>query len=165
MTWILIGQYWSPTSNINSDDLNTGLWFDIFSQHHPWACSLRTRGYRGRHRCGVTLLSGKNVKVYLGLMSIQNKTGSNCMTPNILSRSKNLRKLSEWSKPKNLITCTFQAQERKMLTHMMTRMCWSARPTVTTSARTESGDQSEASIQVTWPLLTNQGRRSGDLLL
>ena len=28
------------------------------SQHHPWACSLRTRGYRGRHRCGVTLLSG-----------------------------------------------------------------------------------------------------------
>ena len=29
------------------------------SQHHPWACSLRTRGFRGRHRCGVTLLSGK----------------------------------------------------------------------------------------------------------
>ena len=25
---------------------------------HPWACSLRTRGFRGRHRCGVTLLSG-----------------------------------------------------------------------------------------------------------
>ena len=24
----------------------------------PWMCSLRTRGYRGRHRCGVTLLSG-----------------------------------------------------------------------------------------------------------
>ena len=24
----------------------------------PWLCSLRTRGFRGRHRCGVTLLSG-----------------------------------------------------------------------------------------------------------
>ena len=28
------------------------------SAHHPWQCSLRTRGFRGRHRCGVTLLSG-----------------------------------------------------------------------------------------------------------
>ena len=28
------------------------------SAHHPWLCSLRTRGFRGRHRCGVTLLSG-----------------------------------------------------------------------------------------------------------
>jgi len=25
---------------------------------NPWLCSLRTRGFRGRHRCGVTLLSG-----------------------------------------------------------------------------------------------------------
>jgi hypothetical protein len=25
---------------------------------HPWLCSLRTPGYRGLHRCGVTLLSG-----------------------------------------------------------------------------------------------------------
>ena len=33
---------------------------DFNSEHHPWACSLRTRGYRGRHRCGVTLLSGYN---------------------------------------------------------------------------------------------------------
>ena len=32
------------------------------SEHHPWACSLRTRGFRGRHRCGVTLLSGKQPK-------------------------------------------------------------------------------------------------------
>ena len=31
------------------------------SQHHPWACSLRTRGYRGRHQCGVTLLWGNNL--------------------------------------------------------------------------------------------------------
>ena len=31
---------------------NTGL------HQYPWLCSLRTRGYRGRHRCGVTLLSG-----------------------------------------------------------------------------------------------------------
>ena len=31
----------------------------INSLHHPWACSLRRRGFRGRHRCGVTLLSGK----------------------------------------------------------------------------------------------------------
>jgi len=28
------------------------------TKHHPWLCSLRTRGFRGRHRCGVTLLSG-----------------------------------------------------------------------------------------------------------
>lgn len=28
------------------------------SGHHPWACSLKTSGFRGRHRCGVTLLSG-----------------------------------------------------------------------------------------------------------
>ena len=33
------------------------------SQHHPWACSLRTRGYRGRHRCGVTLLSGNKISI------------------------------------------------------------------------------------------------------
>ena len=33
---------------------------DIIPQH-PWACSLRTRGFRGRHRCGVTLLSGRFV--------------------------------------------------------------------------------------------------------
>jgi len=31
----------------------------VTSQHHPWACSLKTRGFRGRHRCGVTLLSGE----------------------------------------------------------------------------------------------------------
>ena len=31
----------------------------INSLHHPWACSLRSKGFRGRHRCGVTLLSGK----------------------------------------------------------------------------------------------------------
>ena len=31
----------------------------INSLHHPWACSLRRSGFRGRHRCGVTLLSGK----------------------------------------------------------------------------------------------------------
>ena len=28
------------------------------SAFHPWLCSLRTRGFRGRHRCGLTLLSG-----------------------------------------------------------------------------------------------------------
>ena len=28
------------------------------SDHHPWLCSLRSQGFRGRHRCGVTLLSG-----------------------------------------------------------------------------------------------------------
>ena len=28
------------------------------SYHHPWQCSLRFQGFRGRHRCGVTLLSG-----------------------------------------------------------------------------------------------------------
>jgi len=28
------------------------------TRFHPWLCSLRTRGFRGRHRCGVTLLSG-----------------------------------------------------------------------------------------------------------
>ena len=25
---------------------------------YPWMCSLKERGYRGRHKCGVTLLSG-----------------------------------------------------------------------------------------------------------
>ena len=30
----------------------------ITSRHHPWQCSLRFQGFRGRHRCGVTLLSG-----------------------------------------------------------------------------------------------------------
>ena len=29
-----------------------------FGQHPAWICSLRTRGFRGRHRCGVSLLSG-----------------------------------------------------------------------------------------------------------
>ena len=29
---------------------------------HPWLCSLKTRGFRGRHRCGVTLLSGPTVE-------------------------------------------------------------------------------------------------------
>ena len=37
---------------------------------HPWACSLRTKGFRGRHRCGVTLLSGKKCTVnYVCCMS------------------------------------------------------------------------------------------------
>ena len=30
----------------------------VTSRHHPWQCSLRFQGFRGRHRCGVTLLSG-----------------------------------------------------------------------------------------------------------
>ena len=25
---------------------------------YPWLCSIRTRGFRGQHRCGATLLSG-----------------------------------------------------------------------------------------------------------
>ena len=29
------------------------------SQHHPWQCSLKFPGFRGRHKCGVTLLSGQ----------------------------------------------------------------------------------------------------------
>ena len=34
--------------------------------HHPWACSLKTSGFRGRHKCGVTLLSGTGwIKVFL----------------------------------------------------------------------------------------------------
>ena len=28
------------------------------NNRHPWQCSLRTPGYKGTHRCGVTLLSG-----------------------------------------------------------------------------------------------------------
>merc|ERR1719367_2364764 len=38
-----------PTDSVDST---------INSRLHPWQCSLRTRGFRGRHRCGVTLLSG-----------------------------------------------------------------------------------------------------------
>merc|ERR1711874_828498 len=26
--------------------------------YHPWQCSMRLQGFRGRHKCGVTLLSG-----------------------------------------------------------------------------------------------------------
>ena len=40
----------------------------ITSQHHPWACSLKTRGFRGRHRCGVTLLSGE-ISITISLIS------------------------------------------------------------------------------------------------
>merc|ERR1719232_2525710 len=36
----------------------TVLYDNINSKHHPWACSLRRAGFRGRHRCGVTMLSG-----------------------------------------------------------------------------------------------------------
>ena len=32
------------------------------SQHHPWQCSLKFPGFRGRHKCGVTLLSGQEWK-------------------------------------------------------------------------------------------------------
>ena len=33
----------------------------INSELHPWQCSLRARGFRGRHKCGVTLLSGSKL--------------------------------------------------------------------------------------------------------
>ena len=39
-----------------SDTDKTSPWRS--SRHHPWQCSLRFQGFRGRHRCGVTLLSG-----------------------------------------------------------------------------------------------------------
>ena len=32
------------------------------SQNHPWQCSLKFPGFRGRHKCGVTLLSGQEWK-------------------------------------------------------------------------------------------------------
>ena len=38
--------------------VDTNLTNGITSANHPWLCSLRTRGFRGRHRCGLTLLSG-----------------------------------------------------------------------------------------------------------
>ena len=38
---------------------------------HPWACSLRTRGFRGRHRCGVTLLSGEFQRFFYKLENIE----------------------------------------------------------------------------------------------
>ena len=30
----------------------------VTSMYHPWQCSMRLQGFRGRHKCGVTLLSG-----------------------------------------------------------------------------------------------------------
>ena len=35
------------------------------THHYPWMCSIRTRGYNGRHRCGATLLSGPPKKTVL----------------------------------------------------------------------------------------------------
>ena len=43
------------------------------TRHHPWLCSLRTRGFRGRHRCGVTLLSGNNTTIMIQGSQITNK--------------------------------------------------------------------------------------------
>ena len=34
-----------------------------FLPRFPWLCSLKGPGFTGRHRCGVTLLSGGNVKL------------------------------------------------------------------------------------------------------
>ena len=34
----------------------------ITSMYHPWQCSMRLQGFRGRHKCGVTLLSGPTEK-------------------------------------------------------------------------------------------------------
>ena len=48
----LVGPAVFPVGLLKSEDRN-------ISSQHPWACSLRTRGFRGRHRCGVTLLSGQ----------------------------------------------------------------------------------------------------------
>ena len=31
----------------------------LFSFRFPWLCSLKEAGYLGRHRCGVTLISGE----------------------------------------------------------------------------------------------------------
>ena len=40
-------------------DFGGQLGLDVpLKNRHPWLCSLRTPGYRGVHRCGVTLLSG-----------------------------------------------------------------------------------------------------------
>ena len=33
----------------------------LASRQHPWQCSLKFQGFRGHHRCGVTLLSGPTV--------------------------------------------------------------------------------------------------------
>jgi len=33
--------------------------------YNPWLCSLKERGFRGRHRCGVTLLSGPPLQTIL----------------------------------------------------------------------------------------------------
>ena len=41
---------------------------------NPWLCSLRTRGFRGRHRCGVTLLSGGVILRYTQAI-LQRKSG------------------------------------------------------------------------------------------
>ena len=62
------------------------------TQQYPWLCSLRTRGYRGRHRCGVTLLSGPPERTILVSAAhcnyiCKNKFGETleicCVSPNL----------------------------------------------------------------------------------
>ena len=36
----------------------------------PWMCSLKEAGFRGRHKCGVTLLSGEDASN--GRMNLKN---------------------------------------------------------------------------------------------
>ena len=47
----------SQPDTVSFDPLYGGTFFSDVNRN-PWQCSLRTPGYRGFHRCGVTLLSG-----------------------------------------------------------------------------------------------------------
>ena len=59
-----------PNANVNSSDDTRLFGSSIYPVERvpdsiPWLCSLRTRGFRGRHRCGVTLLSGGVILKYM----------------------------------------------------------------------------------------------------
>ena len=98
----LVGPAVFPVGLLKSEDRN-------ISSQHPWACSLRTRGFRGRHRCGVTLLSGQYT-------TLQSAAESLAFIMMIKIRSS-------------------QAQQ---LTLLRTRLCWWEQLTVTTSVKTDT---------------------------
>ena len=72
----LVGPAVFPIGLLKSEDRN-------ISSQHPWACSLRTRGFRGRHRCGVTLLSGQYTVVYHSTINCRTFTLRSSQAPQL----------------------------------------------------------------------------------
>ena len=53
----------------------------VTSMYHPWQCSMRLQGFRGRHKCGVTLLSGGWKLVLVLCLSCVSLSVSSSITP------------------------------------------------------------------------------------